>query len=124
MLVDGEDMLPPFKGAQQPKGLQEREAIPNKFQPIPVHVNTTVLSWPPEYCANYDKIQQGYYKKENKEWFDYINGNYSDTFESLKTLIEYDGEIDFDNIEDVWDILVADLNNARPLPLGMNANTW
>ncbi|KRX10564.1 hypothetical protein PPERSA_05384 [Pseudocohnilembus persalinus] len=124
MLVDGEDMLPPFKGAQQPKGLQEREALPNKFQPIPVHVNTTVLSWPPEYCANYGEIQQSYYKKENKEWFDYINGNYSDTFESLKTLIEYDGEIDFDNIEDVWDILVADLNNARPLPLGMNANIW
>jgi hypothetical protein len=39
-------------------------------------------------------------------------------------LIDFDGEISFSNIEDVWDILVADLNNARPLPAGMTANIW
>jgi len=36
----------------------------------------------------------------------------------------YDGELNFGNIEDVWDVMVADLNNGYPLPAGMTDLLW
>lgn len=42
----------------------------------------------------------------------------------MKKVVNYSGEINFGNVENLYDVLFADLYNGRALPVGMTNELW
>lgn len=48
--------------------------------------------------------------------YNQINEHYSDAYKNYAKLVDYDGDMDFKEMEKVWDVLIANINNGLEIP--------